>query len=301
VMNRLLSGTVLLAGVLILAGCTDDSKNPLSGAVSSPMAVINASVAGVTSQEFTVGPFAVAKTGASSNYLYGVAEFTYTGSQTLNYIEAIITIRGTADQVLAKDTTYLRNTTCISTKANATRNTNTFVNSAHPKVYYMFIKELALNPGSFKSAVFEIKADTAESFAPQGILSLAGAPYISVNETCQNFSNSGTERVNVEFSRFIFQNSTGVSYLWTFPDVYIKSGTGYIESDIFNASDEGRLGTVVQSVAFESGSFTLKASLLSWDPAIVLPKEIRSIASADTDVRNCTMRSIMDQQDRQHK
>ncbi|NLG19546.1 MAG: hypothetical protein GX556_19670 [Fibrobacter sp.] len=281
----------VFALILTFSGCGDKSngteeKKDKSG-ISSP---INNAV----TSDFVIVSFDIARTRATSRYLNGVAEVEYTGSEPLKYVEAYVTYRDKAGKVIYKDSTYLRNETsvCLSEPPSSYYE-NSFVSPDKPIAYYILIEELSFNPSEIAKTEFEFTGDKFTPFDPVSTVALSGNPYENSGYLHQNFTNNGSEIVDVQSSIFIFQNSSGVSYDWTYPDAFKKIGTGYLESDIIEGDSEGRFSVYPSTPDFENDPLSIKKTLLSWDPATVLTKS-SALSMDDPDALKKCIRKVMD-------
>jgi hypothetical protein len=274
---------------VVFTGCFDE--NPVK-TVSGKNDIAKPLTSSQT-PNFSITSFDVAKTSISSSYLTGVAEINYTGSQALKYVEVFVTYKSSSGSVLYKDTTYLRNEIVVNFGGTSQTYSNAFVSQEHSKAYYMLIDELSFSPSAIATVEFSF---TGDSFTPSNTVSqvsLSGAPYVSDNKLNQNFVNTGTEVVDMRSCIFIFQNSSGISYDFTYPDTYLKQGSEFLETDTIGADATGRLACSIPTAYFESQPLSIKKTLLSWRRVDVVAK--RSITTiADPDARKRAMREAMD-------
>lgn len=283
------------AAIFLLAifiGCRD--KNPVSITDPKNNSDINNSISSnSSSSDFKIVSFHVARPYEGSQYLCGVAEIEYTGNQPLHFLKVYATLNSKSGSILFKDTTYLDNETTVAYKNSFY--TNTFVSQENPRAYYLLIEKLSFSPMEIHQTIFEFEGDTFTPLSPVSQLLLSGTPYESNGSLNQNFTNNGPEEVNVRSCIFVFTNSSGISYDWTYPTAFRKQGVGYVESDIIGADSEGRLSSSIRKDIIDNNSLSIKKTLFNWEPAIiVLEKTVATIA--DPDAYNKSLRKIRDEQ-----
>ncbi len=212
----------------------------------------------------------------------------------MKYVEVYVTYRNIAGKVLYRDSTFLRNetTVCFSEPPTSYYD-NAFVSPDNPIAYYILIDELSFNPSDIAKTEFEFNGDKFTPFDPVSTVALSGKPYENSGYLHQNFTNNGDEIVDVGSTIFIFQNSKGVSYDWTYPDAYKKTGSGYLEGDIIEGDSEGRFSTRTSTPDFEDIPLSIKKTLLAWNPATVLTKKAALSTDDPDDLKN-SIRKVMD-------
>jgi hypothetical protein len=284
---------MLCTATLMVMGCDDEkNSNPLqpNGTNSS---IVSPSISSLT-VGFSVTSFTLAKPNNASSYLYGVGEIQYSGTIPQKFVEIFATYKNAAGAVIHRDSTYIDNVTTISLGGTSPIYTNAFVSSGYPKGYYVFIEDASFLPGSVANVEFSFQGDSFTPDVPSSTVDVSGNPYESDGMVHQNIVVSGSDPVDIGSSLFIFRNSTGLLYNFTYPDGYKKNGTTYQQSDILDGNSEGRLSCYKKNADIETQPYTIKQTLLNWDNATALAKK-KIVAAKNPEEKLVLIRNASDE------
>jgi len=281
-----------------LTACSSPSKSEKDDTGTATL--IQPDVRILQTTEFTADDAFIGRRSETSTFIYGVIPIVYTGTQDLVYIEAEVSYLGKNGDLLFDDDTYLRQPHVTFT---GSVNTNTFVTASMNESYCFIIVDLEDYGVEFSElASVELRLDGNEfSYAePRGTIAVVGTPYRSDGSSTytwnQDIRNAGDETVDVDFSRFVYENDAGQKYLWGYTTSF-KQGSGtdvWEEDNIFGPGDTGRLSDELFN---SDGSFTLSAALLSWDITTDtgVGKRLAGTAVTDPDEQQYTLQRIADQ------
>lgn len=226
--------------------------------------VVSPSVSLNDTTNYVVESAWIGKSYSSSTYIYGLIKIKYLGTTNRMYVNVSVVFKNSAGSTIWTDGGFLRNTTVANSGSS---NTNTFLTPTYNIGYYYIIEDLSTynaSVGDISSVDLVITNSSSTYAPPQGHLSTSGVPYnVESDSWYQGITNDGDRTVTESFSRFIFEDSSGRQYHWTFPGTTVEG----VDTNDIEVGQNGHLSALYVSPDYVSEDLDFGVASLSWEDA----------------------------------